>query len=134
MDQVKIVVRYRDGRILKGYTQNFLPNKPSFHVHPHDPGRPREMMEVALEYLKAVFFVKDFSGNSAYQEKKSLPPGKMLQGRTVGVRFKDGEQLVGSCMGYDPKRIGFFLTPLDADVNNLRIFVVSKAVEEVRFF
>ncbi len=134
MDQVKIVVRFRDGRILKGFTQNFLPNKLIFHVCPQDPGATQEMIEVHVEDLKAIFFVKDFSGNSTYHEKKSLPAGKKPQGRMVGVRFKDGEQLVGSTMGYDPKRWGFFLTPLDSVVNNLRIFVVSKAVEEVRFF
>jgi hypothetical protein len=134
MDQAKIVVRFIDGRVLKGFTQNFLPNKPSFHLRPQESSPSKGMSEVHLDEIKAVFFVKDFTGNSSYQEKKSLPSGKKPLGRTVGVQFKDGEKLVGSTMGYDPKRLGFFLTPLDAEVNNLRVFVVSKAVEEVRFF
>jgi len=35
-EAIKIVVRFADGRILKGYTQNFSPNKPVFRVFSSD--------------------------------------------------------------------------------------------------
>jgi hypothetical protein len=41
--------------------------------------------------------------------------------------------MIGSTIGYDPKRTGFFLTPADLESNNLRVFVVSSAVKGVRF-
>ncbi len=39
--------------------------------------------------------------------------GHNITGRKVKVLFKDGEVLVGSTMGYDIKRLGFFLFPAD---------------------
>ena len=39
MEVNKIVARYRNGRTRKGYTENFFPNKPKFHLRPLDaPG------------------------------------------------------------------------------------------------
>ena len=32
----KVVARYRDGRIVRGFTQDFLPNRPSFHLAPEE--------------------------------------------------------------------------------------------------
>jgi hypothetical protein len=34
MDAVKVVVRYSDGKVIKGYTQDFFPNKDRFHLQP----------------------------------------------------------------------------------------------------
>ena len=39
MERNKIVVRYTDGRVLKGYSQNFLPSGQVFHLLPPG-GRP----------------------------------------------------------------------------------------------
>jgi hypothetical protein len=49
------------------------------------------------------------------------------------MSFKDGEMLVGSTMGYDPKREGFFLFPPDSQSNNMKVFVVLSAVSRVDF-
>jgi hypothetical protein len=86
-----------------------------------------------MKDLKAVFFVKDFTGNSSYNEKKSFAPGQIINGRKVKVSFKDGEVLVGSTMGYDPKREGFFLFPPDAQSNNMKVFVVLSSVGKVDY-
>jgi len=83
--------------------------------------------------LKAVFFVRDFAGNSQYQERKTYLQGENPGGVKLEVTFADGEVLVGSTpLGYDPKRQGFFLTPADPGSNNLRVFAVSSAVKGVR--
>jgi hypothetical protein len=133
MEPAKIIVRFADGRIIKGYTQNFSPNKPTFYVRPADPKVTDETIEVLLQELKAVFFVRDFSGDPNYQEQKKFAEGVKPSGRVVEVTFKDGEQIIGSTLGYDPRRPGFFIFPGDLNWNNLKIFVVSQALKRVRY-
>jgi hypothetical protein len=131
MERLKIVVRYADGRTVKGGTQDFFPNKPQFHLLPAAAGPSDEAMMVRVKELKAVFFVKDFNGNPQYNEQKKFAEGGHHSGRKVEVTFVDGEVLVGSTMGYDPQRPGFFLFPADPETNNLRVFVVSAAVSKI---
>jgi hypothetical protein len=133
MEPSKIVVRYRDGRALKGTTQNFFPNKPVFHVNRLGGTGPGEVIEVKLGDLKAIFFVRDFTGNAKHVERKELAPGDRPQGRLMEVTCKDGEVIVGTTTGYDPKRPGFFLFPIDPSANNLRVYVVAGAVRTARF-
>ena len=131
MAQVKVVIRYMDGRTVKGYTNDFFPNKPFFHVAsgPSDQG-----VQVKVDELKAVFFVKDFEGNPDYDEYRAFKEGQAMQGRKVMMTFNDGEMLSGSVLGYDPHRPGFFLIPSDPDSNNIRVFVVQAAVDQLEFF
>ncbi|MBP2679254.1 MAG: hypothetical protein H6Q82_2319 [Deltaproteobacteria bacterium] len=133
MDPSKIVARFRDGRTLKGTTQNFFPNKPNFHVIRHGGTGPGDVVEVSIEDLKAIFFVKDFQGNVKHVERKKLAPGDRPQGRLMEVTCKDGELIVGTTTGYDPKRPGFFLFPIDPSANNVRVYVVASAVRTARF-
>lgn len=133
MDLVKVVIHYSDGRIAKGYTNNFFPNRPAFHFQPVETDVGGKAVEIMVRDLKAVFFVKDFAGNPAYNERKDFDGKKPPAGRKVEVTFTDGETLVGSTLGYDPGRPGFFITPPDAQSNNLRVFVVSSAVSGFRY-
>jgi len=133
MEPSKIVVRYRDGKILKGTTQNFFPNKPVFHVHRLGSAGSGDLVEVKVESLKAVFFVRDFAGNPKYDERKRLLPGEKPQGRMIEVTFRDGEVLTGTTTGYDPNRPGFFLFPVDPKSNNMKVYVVSGGVGKARF-
>jgi hypothetical protein len=133
MDPSKIVARYRDGRTLKGTTQNFFPNKPVFHVNRLGGTVTGDLIEVNIEDLKAIFFVRDFTGNAKHVERKQLAPGERTQGRLMEVTCKDGEVIVGTTTGYDPKRPGFFLFPIDPTANNSRVFVVTSAVQTARF-
>jgi hypothetical protein len=132
MQKNRIVVRYRDGRTLKGHTADFLPTRPSFHVEPADAAVARSL-EIPLVELKAVFFVKRLDGNRDYHEVKEFRPGQPAAGRRLRVDLEDGEVLVGTTMGYQPNRPGFFLVPADPDSNNDRCFVVSAAVRKVEF-
>ena len=129
----KIVARYRDGKVRKGYTENFFPDKPKFHLRPLGAAGPGEAEEVRLADLKAVFFVRDFTGDRAYKERKNLAEGERTQGRVVEVTFADGETLIGTTMGYDPRRPGYFIFPIDQKTNNLKIFVISAAVRSSRY-
>jgi hypothetical protein len=54
-------------------------------------------------------------------------------GRRIQVTFVDGEVLEGSTLSYAAEGPGFFVTPLDAGGNNVRMFVASGAVRHVQF-
>lgn len=56
----KIVVRYADGKILKGYSQDFSPTSPNFHVRRNEAAGSESGQQVSLRELKAIFFVRDF--------------------------------------------------------------------------
>ena len=127
-----MVVRYLDGKIIKGFSQDFFPNKDRFHVSPADKSSG-EGIEVFFKVLKAVFFVRDFAGDAQYNERKEYTQGDKPSGRKIEVTFKDGEVLVGTTMGYDPNRPGFFLFPVDPKSNNVRVFAVTTAVKKVRY-
>ncbi len=132
MERVKVVMRYSDGRLIKGFTQDFFPNKERFHVTAAD--NPSDgPIEVSINDLKAIFMVRDFIGDPLFKERKKYGEEEKLSGRKVKVSFRDGEVLVGSTLGYDPKRQGFFIFPADPKSNNIRVYVVSSAVGKVRY-
>jgi hypothetical protein len=132
MEPIKVVARYANGTVIKGFTQDFFPNKDRFHVIPADR-RPGETIEVFMNRLKAVFTVRDFQGDPYYNEQKAFVKGESASGLKLEVTFSDGEVLVGSALlGYDPKRLGNFLVPADQMSNNTRVFAVSSAVKSVR--
>ena len=131
--QNKIVIRYQDGRVLKGVSVDFMPNKDHFHLVPFDTPPDAKPQDIHARDLKAVFFVKDYSGNAQYQDKKEFPPDKPSAGRKIKVVFKDGELLVGTTQGYQPDRPGFFVFPADAQSNNDRCYVIAAAAKEVSF-
>ena len=132
MEKVKVVVRYSDGKVIKGSTEDFFPNKDSFHLIPanNPSGGP---IEVSMKDLKAIFMVRDFIGSSLYKERKKYIEEEKPSGKKVEVTFIDGEVLVGSTLGYDPKRQGFFIFPADPKSNNIRVYAVCSAVEKVRY-
>ena len=127
----KIVVRYRDGRLSKGFTHDFHPSRSQFSLWPSVTATPSERMFVPASQLKAVFFVRDFAGNADYIEQRSFDSA--VEGRRIEVTFGDDEVLVGSTLAYRTDGLGFFLTPADSRGNNLRVFVVSSAIRHVRF-
>ncbi len=133
MNQNKIVVHYLDGRILKGRTSDFMPNKDSFHLTPVDSKLGAQVQTVSVKECKAVFFVKEFMGNPEYQDKKEFQTEKIAGARKIKVVFKDKETLVGTTQGYQQGRPGFFLFLADPQSNIERCFVVAAATQEISF-
>lgn len=125
----RVVARFADGHIVKGTTQDFAVTRDFFHVIPAEPGAAP--VRVNMPQLKAVFFVKDHTGDKDYNERKAFD--KTVPGRKLQVTFRDGEVLVGSSTAYDAARPGFFMTPADPKSNNDRIYVVMTAVRSVTF-
>jgi len=128
----KVVARYIDGRLVKGMTADFFPNKDRFHVYlATAPGD--EPVEIVTTDLKALFFVKDFDGDPDHVERNEFDPARPPAGRALRVVFRDGEVLVGVTTGYQPGRPGFFITPADEESNVERAYIVASSTTEVSF-
>lgn len=127
METNKVVVRFKDGSVSKGKTSDFFPNKTKFHLQTANG----EIVQVSIEDLKAVFFVKDLDGNKDH--KYNYIDNVAGGGRKIKVVFSDGEAVLGYTLGYSPDRLGFYVTPADLQGNNDRIFVVKSATREIEF-
>jgi hypothetical protein len=127
----KVVARHMDGRLVKGYTFDFSPSQPRFHVFgAAAAGGPSRL--VLVRELKALFFVRDLAGDPARQDRKRFLPGELPTGRPVEVVFHDGEVLVGGVDDAAGDQQGFFLAPADRGSNNLRVYVVRAAARAIR--
>ena len=132
MEPIKVVIHYANGTVMKGFTEDFSPNKDFFHLFPA-AGPKGKAIEVLMKDLKAVFFVRDFTGDPQYNERKIFLEEEKGHGRKLEVKCIDDELLVGSTLGYDPSRKGFSVFPADPNSNNIRVFIVSSSVKEFRY-
>jgi len=119
----KVVVHFRDRRIVKGYTYDFNPNKEIFHVTLAQ--NKREIVAVSTSQVKAVFFVKTFEGDKNHPGPAdfSMETFRNSPGLKVKVTFFDDEIMYGSTHAYSPQRKGFFIFPANKEINNDRVFV-----------
>ena len=125
----KVIVRYRDGQLLRGYTNNFHTDRAQLHLS-EQPCTGKTVM-VPLSRLKALFFVREFAGDPRRIDRADFQ-GRSA-GRKVEITFHDGEVLVGSTISYRPDGNGFFVQPADPRSNNLRVFVILGAIQHLRF-
>jgi hypothetical protein len=127
----KVVAHLLDGSLIKGTTQDFFPNRPLFHISPCDGRSP---VEVKARLLKALFFVKELTGDPKRPKLRGFleGPRENAQGKKLCVRFKDGELLCGYSLSYSPERTGFFMFPADRGSNNERVYVVLSSTVEVK--
>ena len=126
---IKAVVAFLDGRRLKGHIFAFSSTRPGFWIFPLERPHGGTGQEVKLSELKAVFFVRDFAGG---EEQNTTARANHPSSRHIEVTFCDGERIRGFTDGFSTARPGFFMFPEEADVNNLRIFVVNQHVREVK--
>jgi hypothetical protein len=130
----KIVVRYLDGRVVKGYTQHFDPDGSHIHLRRASTATADEVRaELRMEDLKAIFFVRTFDGNPRCRARREFIDGDKSYRDKVEVTFGDGEVVRGYRMDPYPRRSGFFLLPPDPEGNNVMIFVISTGVEHLLF-
>jgi hypothetical protein len=122
----KVVVHFRDGRLMKGFASHPAGAVSSLDVLPLD--QSDQAIAVKLESVKAIFFVKDFAGDAAYAESKAFSSEEPYRPGRVAFHMEDGEVLVGVVEDYQPDSAGFFMTPVDAKSNNVRCFVGAAAI------
>ncbi len=135
----KVVLRCTDGSVVKGYLKKFSPRADEAVI---SEAATSETRRVKIGDMKAIFFVRSFEGNRGHREKKTYGATR-VKGNRVFIKFKDGESLVGFLEGEVPWEKGFFLSrrrdggkgfflqPVDEDVNNLKVYVVASSVEDV---
>ena len=134
MIKKKVVIKYKDGEMLKGWVEEFKPQRESFILFPLFEYSKEKNLVINFESLKAVFFVKDFTGNKDYQKVRTfnidinITPTQ----RKIIVNFLDNERLYGTCLTYGRYKKGFFVFPIDPKDNNERIFVVHSSTKNVR--
>ena len=122
----KVIAHFLDGTLLKGITPDFYPNRGKFRLE----GEDGECHRIHINELKALFFVRDFTGRRDYRERKGffVPD----QGNKILVEFFDGEVLFGYSLTYSPKGFGFFMVPGDPESNNVKVFVVHSSTKRVK--
>lgn len=130
MEPVKVIIRFKDGRMLKGFMNEFFPATSVFEF---TEDSSKDATDVNIDDLKAIFFVKELDGNPDYSERKSFSEDETYLGKKVEVTYHDGEVAVGTVLAYDPERPGFLMAPSDEKSNNIKVFVVSSAVKGMRF-
>jgi len=134
MHKKKAVVKYQNEEIIKGWVEDFRPDRESFILFPLIEYSEEERMEINFNSLKAVFFVKDFIGDKNYKKVRTFNVDLIItpSQRKLIVNFVDGEHLYGTSHSYGRYKVGFFMYPVDPKDNSERIFVVQRAVESVR--
>ncbi len=122
----------RHGRVVKGSTRDFFPDRARFHILPRDA---KTTLVVRMGDLKAVYFVKELAGNPEHAKLRAFPAADPVPavGRRIAVLFADGELLVGYAQNYSGEKAGFFVYPCDPDGNTIRAFVLRAATQKIRF-
>jgi hypothetical protein len=126
----KVVAHYRDGRTLRGTTQDFRPESEMFHLLPSEGGGIPTT--VRLKDLKALFYVKDY-GYMRRQVERSHRFAGSESGQKAIIEFKDGEKIWGTTEEYSPSGHGFYFTPANPAENNTRIFVINASIKQITF-
>lgn len=124
-----VVVRYLDGRLVKGVTEDFAPGKSEFSVIQQHGKR---VTIRGFEGVKAVFFVKSLDGNRLYAEQKDFANANQFGQKTIVV-FRDKEEMSGYTLIGHADQPEFFLYPVDPKSNNLKVLVIRDSVVEIRF-
>ena len=126
--QNEVVAHFMDGRIVKGTSLDVAPAKPSCHIRTQDG-----VLEVALDDLKALYYVKDLVGDPDrvdVQEAREGDP-RLRGSRLVEIVFQDGERLVVLSNRFPPKGDRFFVLPIDSESNNERILINHAATVSI---
>ncbi|HUU21262.1 MAG TPA: hypothetical protein VM389_01885, partial [Phycisphaerae bacterium] len=131
MPTLKVIARFRSGRLVKGTTWNFQPGVAVFHVTPLEDGAGHEPIEVVVNELKALFMVRDLEGDPNRHSRPAFLPGQKACGHKLRVTFLDGEVVEGGSVNYDRTGQGFFLFPADEGGNNERIYVINASASQV---
>ena len=127
----RVVTRDRRGRVVKGSTRDFFPDRALFHIRPPDSA---VTLHVRMNELKAVYFVRDLAGNPEHAKLRAFPPADPMPtvGRRIAVLFQDGELLVGYAQNYTGEKAGFFVYPCDPFGNTIRAYVLRAATKAVK--
>jgi hypothetical protein len=128
---LQVVGKYRDGRLVRGYTNDFDPLKPYLHVSPTPAAD--EAQFVSMIQLDALFFVRDARAAARGDVDAAAQAEAATQGRKVAMALPNGKELIGVTLNYTRDGSGFFVHPLDSYAGAVRVFVTQSGIRNVRF-
>ncbi len=127
MNNDKIVIRQKDKTLLKGKSINFHSNRSSFKMLLLSG----EKTTIQIEDLKAIFAVKDYTGNKDYIY--SYEDDLLWYVIKVRITFYDGEVMIGYVTDYINNNQGFYVIPCDLKGNNEMVYAVKSSVTEIKY-
>lgn len=97
----KVVAHYIGRRVVKGVSHDINPKRPFCHIRTVEHGT----VSVKLIDLKALFFVKDLTGDPKRDEGRMLEirDPRARGARPIEVELGDGERVTGLTVGYSPQ-------------------------------
>ncbi len=130
MEKRKVIVRKLNGEIVKGYMD------PSPEFTRGDiitiTSLTDESIQVPKREMKALFFVRRFTGNRDYSEVKFFESQPRIDGLWVRLKFHDSETIEGIITNSIRFMVddGFFLKPPDPNSNNRLMYVLKIALRD----
>jgi hypothetical protein len=119
----RVIARFRDGRLMKAFTNDFHPSKPYLNLSTTPVVDDARFTQVAQ--LEALYFPRSAEDTPV--------PANQPHGRKIEVTLPNGDVVVGSTLNYRRDGNGFFVHPAEPQSENSRIFVTAAAVRHVRF-
>lgn len=124
----KVVVRTRDGGVICGFSsEGHIKEDEVTYI-----SRDGKEQARPLDDLKAVFFVRDFKGDSDYREVKFFKKQDESKWLWVRITFFDEEVIEGRVQN-DKELLfsnGFYLWPSDEETNNELVYIVKSAIRD----
>jgi hypothetical protein len=101
MPRLKVVAHKKSGQLVKGYAELPIPVDDSGIPSSAPVAMPKSInitaltsgraLQLPIDSLKAIFFVRHFEGDPAYSETKFFNPEPKIEGLWVHLTFDDGE-------------------------------------------
>ncbi len=126
----KLIVHFRDDRIVKGSTYKLDPHSLGFHLVPLEPVDGQDRLHVNFADVKAIHIVRDFDGE--FDPTSSAATETPTEGQDVRVAFGDGKIIEGQTLHrFDPTCRRFFIAPKETDGNHISILVERSALKGI---
>jgi hypothetical protein len=122
-----VIARARNGQLIPGYLEKGKLLTRGILKMTDVSGEP---VPIDIHKLKALFFVRDFTGNRDYLEEKTLVDDPPRPGLRARLRFEDNEMLEGVTENSLELLVnpGFFFWPGDIQSNNRLVYVLKPAL------
>ena len=124
----KVILRKLNGEVVKGYIEGTpdLLTADQLTI----ASLTEETIQISKRDVKALFFVRKFSGDKEYSEVKFFESQPKIDGLWVRLHFLDSESIEGIVANTIKFLVedGFYLKPPDPNSNNRLMFVVKSAL------
>jgi hypothetical protein len=130
MEKRKVIARKTNGQILKGYVEAAPESVEDDNIT--FISLTDEIIKIPKRDMKALFFVKKFSGDKEYAEIKFFESQPKIDGLWVRLTFYDDEMIEGIVSNTIRFLLddGFYLKPPDPNSNNRFMYVVKLALKD----